>query len=92
MKMPETPDRAKTASDTGSLAERAVGAADPARSVSGRIADTAAAVRLGAQLLPKGWRLFKRYPVSSVVVIAALVWTIYSIRPHAHQVTGESQS
>jgi hypothetical protein len=92
MKIPEGRDRAKTASDTGSLVERAVGATDPAHSALGRVADTAAAVRLGAQLLPKGWRLFKRYPVSSAVVIVALVWTIYSIRSHAHQVTGESQS
>lgn len=90
MKMPEGGDRAKTASDTGSLVERTVGAADTARSVFGRVADTAAAVRLGAQLLPKGWRLFKRYPVSSAVVVVALVWTIYSIR--AHQVTDEPLS
>lgn len=90
MKMHETRDRTKTASDTGSLAEKTVRAADPAHFALGRVADAAAAVKLGAQLLPKCWGLFKRYPVSSAVLVLALVWTIYSIRPHAHQVTGES--
>lgn len=92
MTMPEGRDRAKTASDTDSLDDRVVGAADRAHSTLGRVSDTAAAVRLGAQLLPKGWQLFKRYPMSSAVVVVALVWTIYSIRSHTHQVTGEPQA
>jgi len=83
MNTPEAGDPAKLASDTGAWPQKGAGAAvNPAKSALSRVGDTAAAVKLGAQLLPAGWRLFKRYPMSSALVVLAVVSTVYSTRPH----------
>lgn len=43
--------------------------------------------------IPKGRdRAKTASDTGSAVVVLALVWTIYSVRPHTHQATGESQS
>jgi hypothetical protein len=92
MRTPEAGHPAELASDTGARAEYGAGAANPVKSTLSQIRDTAVAVKLGAQLLPAGWRLFKRYPMSSALVVLAVVWTVYSTRSHRTSLTGKSQS
>jgi hypothetical protein len=83
MRTPEAGDRAKlAAADAGAWAEKSAGVAHPEKSALSRVGDIAAAVKLGTELLPAGWRLFKRYPMSSGLVVLAVVWTVYSRRSH----------
>jgi len=63
---------AEVASDTGNLVENVASAAAPSRSSLGRVIDTAVAVKVGARLLPGAWRLFKRHPWGSALVIVGL--------------------
>lgn len=72
---------ARTASDAGALVESAIGAATPTNSVLGRVGAAAAAVQIGARLLPVGWRMLKRYPFAASLAIAGLVYASYLARP-----------
>jgi hypothetical protein len=60
----------RVAEEAGAFARKAARADGSAHSTLGRIAQTAGAVRLGARLLPVAWRLFRRYPVISCLVVA----------------------
>ncbi len=71
---------AQMASDAGALAENVAGAARPSSSTLGRLGKTVAAVKIGARLIPTGWRLLKRYPVGSSLVIVALGAIWYGLR------------
>lgn len=72
---------AHTASNTGAFMETAAGAADPSRSILRRLGAAASAVKLGADLLPAGWRLVRRYPVASTLALAGLAVALYLTRP-----------
>lgn len=65
-------DSVRVASDNGTFVAKGAGAVDPSNPVLGRVATAASAVTLGAQLLPAAGRLFKRYPVISILGIAML--------------------
>jgi len=75
---------ARVASASGALAGRVASAADPARSTLGRVVDTAAAVQLAARVLPRGWRLLRRYPLGASLIILGLACAAYSWRFHDH--------
>lgn len=75
-----TDESVQVASASGTLAKKVAGAADPAKSLPGRLGDTAAAALLATRLLPAGWRLLKRYPLPSLLVILGVAWA-YSLRP-----------
>ena len=72
---------AEIASKSSTLARKVMGVADPGRSLLGRVGDTAVAVQLATRLLPTGWRLLKRYPVRSSLMILGLALAAYSLRP-----------
>ncbi|MDB6092390.1 MAG: hypothetical protein JWN85_5174 [Gammaproteobacteria bacterium] len=72
---------AQTASDAGAFVDKAARVAKPANSTLGRVGAAASAVRLGARLLPAGWRLFKRYPLVSTLAVTGLIWGVYLTRP-----------
>jgi hypothetical protein len=74
-------ESAKVASAGGTLAGKVASAADPARSMLGRVTDTAAAIQLATRVLPAGWRLVRRYPLGASLVILGLAWAAYSWRP-----------
>jgi len=67
-------------SDLGSFVERAARAANPSRSKLGRATAVVTVAKLGAQLLPVGWRLARRYPVASTVAIAGILLALYASR------------
>ena len=71
------------AQDSGAFAEKIAGAANPTRSTLGRVTEAAAAVKLGARVLPAAWRLFVRYPVRASVVVFTLASLAYLMRPPA---------
>ena len=73
---------AQVASNAGSMVEKVTTAADSSSSVLGRIGATAAAVRVGARLLPATWRFFKRYPVVSSLLLVAVIGVAYLSRPN----------
>lgn len=78
-----TQDAAETAdvaAKAGSLVEKVASAGSPARATLGRIGKSAAAVQLGARLLPGLWRFIKRHPVGGSVAIVALAGVAYMIR------------
>jgi hypothetical protein len=70
---------AGTASDTNGFAEKAVGTGSPARSAMDRVT-AASAVNLGARLLPTGLRLFERYPGTSALAVAGVLWAVLEAR------------
>lgn len=72
---------AEIASKSSTLARKVMGVADPKRSLLGRVGDTAVAVQLATRLLPTGWRLLKRYPVRSSLMILGVALAAYSLRP-----------
>lgn len=73
-----TADRAaKVASDSGALLQNMVSATTPSRSMFGRAADTAAAAKVGVQLLPAAWRLFKRRPLTISLIALGFVSAAY---------------
>jgi hypothetical protein len=73
-------EAADVAAKAGSLVEKVASAGSPARATLGRIGKSAAAVQLGARLLPGFWRFIKRHPVGGPVAVAALVGVAYMIR------------
>jgi len=64
---------AEVAEAWGAFARKDAQPQGSSRSTLGRIARTVAAVKLGTRVLPLAWRLFKRYPVISFVVVGAMV-------------------
>lgn len=66
--------------DTGHLLERAAHAVHPASSAIGRVAAAITVVRLGARLIPAGGRLFRQYPVASLLVVAGFLGALYLAR------------
>jgi len=78
---PNTPDEsAGAAPDASAFVENAAGAANPARSTTGRITAAVSAVSLGARVLPAGLRLFRRYPVASRLAVAGVIWAALAAR------------
>ncbi len=66
--------------DLGAFVERAAHAANPSRSKLGRAAAVVTVARLGAQLLPAGWRVFRRYPLASTIAISGILLALYATR------------
>ena len=88
MKTAEAGDPAKLGSDTGAWAEKSAGAANPAKSTLRLVGDTVAAVKLGAQLLPAGWReiiwrVMKRLGNDNVTLVAGgiAMYALLSVFP-----------
>ena len=78
-----TQDAAETAdvaAKAGSLVEKVASAGSPERATLGRIAKSAAAVQLGARILPGFWRFIKRHPVGGSVAVVALAGVAYMMR------------
>jgi hypothetical protein len=73
-------ESARAASDASDLAENAAGAANPARPTSARISAAVSAIALGTRVLPAGLRLFRRYPVTSTLALAGVIWTVLAAR------------
>ena len=68
-------------SHLGAFVERAAHAANPSRSKVGRAAAIVTVARLGARLLPVGWRFAKRYPLASTIAISGFLLALYTTRP-----------
>jgi len=68
-------------SHLGAFVERAAHAANPSRSKVGRAAAIVTVARLGARLLPAGWRFAKRYPLASTIAISGILLALYTTRP-----------
>ena len=64
-------EAAEVAAHTSSFVEKVAAAGSPARSTLGRIGKSAAAVKLGARVLPAAWRFIKRHPVGGPVALVA---------------------
>jgi hypothetical protein len=73
MSIPHSDRWADVASDTGAFVQKAAGAAAPSGSMVGRVVDTAAAAKVGARLIPAAWRMIKRYPLGTSLIIIGLV-------------------
>ena len=71
---------ADVAAKAGSFVEKVASAGSPERTTLGRIGKTAAAVQLGARLLPALWRFIRRHPVGGAVAIAAVAGVAYLVR------------
>jgi hypothetical protein len=67
----------------GVFVERAAHAANPSRSKLGRAAAIVTLARLGAHLLPAGWRIARRYPLASTIAVSGILLALYATRPHA---------
>jgi len=76
-------EAADVAAKTGSFVEKVASAGSPERAALGRIGKGAAAVQIGARLIPAAWRFVKRHPMGGSVAIAALVWVAYMMRMDA---------
>jgi len=81
MNTSEVGDRAQVAADAGSMVEKVSHAANASDSVLGRVGATAAAVRIGARLLPATWRFFKRHPAVGSLLLAAVIGAAFLARP-----------
>jgi hypothetical protein len=68
------------AAATRTLATKLAGASDPSHSTLSRLGDTAAAVQLASRVLPVGWRLVRRSPLISTLLILGLAWAAYNLR------------
>jgi hypothetical protein len=73
-------EAADVAAKTGSLVEKVASAGSPGRATLGRIGKGAAAVQLGARLLPAFWRFVRRHPLGGSVAVVALVGVAYLMR------------
>jgi len=73
-------EAAEVTAKTGSFVEKVAAAGSPERATLGRIGKAAAAVQLGARVLPAFWRFVKRHPVGGSVAVAALVGVAYLMR------------
>jgi hypothetical protein len=81
MNSSEAREGAKAASNAGAMAEKVTTATDSSNSVLGRVGATAAAVRLATRLVPATWRLVKRYPGVSSMLLVAVVGVAFMARP-----------
>ncbi len=79
-------EAAKVAAHAGSFVEKAAGAGSPERGTLSRIGEGAAAVKVGARLLPALWRFIKRHPVGGSLAVAALVGVAYWMRTDAREI------
>lgn len=70
-----------TLADAGHLLERIAHAAGPVSPALARVAAAISIARLGAQLLPAGARMLRRYPAGSLLVIAGMLSAVYLLRP-----------
>lgn len=77
MAMNDAHRAAQVAASVGNLSERTAGAANPSRSMLGRISDAAAAVTLARRVLPTAWRLLRRYPLLFTLGAAATLSAVY---------------
>jgi hypothetical protein len=73
-------EAADAAAKAGSFVEKVASAGSPERATLARIGKSAAAVELGARILPAAWRFMKRHPVGGSVALAALVGVAYLMR------------
>jgi hypothetical protein len=73
-------EAAEAAAKTGSFVEKVAAAGSRERSTLGRIGKSAAAVKLGASVLPVVWRFIKRHPVGGPAALIALAGMAYWIR------------
>jgi hypothetical protein len=78
-----TQDAAEAANVTaqaGSFVEKAASAGAPDGGTLARLGKGAAAVKIGARLVPTFWRFMKRHPVSGSLALVALVGAAYWMR------------
>ena len=80
MNTQDSGEAAEVAAQTGSFAEKVAAARSPARTTLGRIGEGAAAVKLGARLLPAFWRFIRRHPVGGPVALLAVLGVAYWMR------------
>jgi hypothetical protein len=73
-------EAAEVAAKAGSFVEKVAAAGSPEHGTLGRIGKSAAAVKLGARVIPAFWRFVKRHPVGGSVAIVALVGMAYWVR------------
>src|SRR3569832_687480 len=79
MKTSAIDESAKPASDASAFVQKAAHVSDDSNSVIGRVG-AAAAVSLGARLLPAGLRFLRRYPIAGTLVVAGIALAVYSLR------------
>jgi len=72
---------ARVLSHVGAFVERAAHATNPSHSRFGRAGAAVSVATLGARLLPVGWRLFKRNPAVSIVVLVGIAMAVALARP-----------
>jgi hypothetical protein len=70
----------RLASDATSLLEKTTAAMDPNRSSLGHTTSAVSAARLSVRVLPGSFRLMKRYPLASGLVIAGIICTALVLR------------
>ncbi len=80
MNTQDAAEASHVAAKAGSFVEKVASAGSPEHGTLGRIGKTAAAVQLGARVLPAFWRFIKRHPVGGTVAIAALAGVAYLVR------------
>ncbi len=73
---------ARAVSDAGAFVEQTARATTPDHSMLGRVVEAVSVIRLGARLLPAGWRMFKRYPLTSTLGVVGLMLAVYLMRPN----------
>ena len=80
MNTQDSGEAAEAAAKAGSFVEKAAAAGSEDRGTLSRLGKGAAAVQLGARLLPAFWRFIKRHPLGGSVAIVALVGVAYLVR------------
>src|SRR3569833_999360 len=80
MTIRDSSEAAEVAAQAGSFTEKAAAAGSPARGTLSRLGKGAAAVKVGARLLPAFWRFVRRHPVGGSMAIVALVGVAYWMR------------
>jgi len=73
-------ETAEVASQAGAFVEKVASAGNPSGGTLGRIGEGAAAVKVGARLIPATWRFVKRHPVGGSLAIVALIGIAYWMR------------
>jgi hypothetical protein len=73
-------EAAEVTAKAGSFVEKVAAAGSPERGTLGRIGKSAAAVKLGASLLPAVWRFVRRHPVGGSLAIVTLVGVAFWVR------------
>lgn len=74
-------EAAAVASDTGAFAKNVAGAASATHSPVTRLGEAAAAVKVGARVVPAAWRLVRRRPWSAGLGLLALFAGAYLLVP-----------